>query len=141
MKFTATLATVVGLSALLLTSGCGGKSIQQRIDDARREAQSERDASEDGSTTIAPSDDNDELVVYRAAAERQLAADAKLLEAAGSRTAALDALLEEHRALSQRLERYTDEGRVGWDAFRRDFTNDLERFDKSVHALSAAGKN
>jgi hypothetical protein len=143
-----------GVATLVLTAGCG-KSLQQRIEEAKGSASEEQQAGEAGEKAeqAAREDYLDEWQDFRGAAENQIAANTKTMDSLKGKAAAyaddklrngvsatLEELAKKNKELNQRLQGYKDEGKLSWDAFKRDFSHDLNGLDKTLRDLGAADK-
>jgi chromosome segregation ATPase len=129
-------------AGLLLTAGCG-KSLQERIEAAKGNAHEEQQAIKQAEED-AQGEYRDELDDFRADAEKQLASQRRdldeLKQKIGSEdlpgirklTSQMDLLREKNQDLQSKLDGYKDDGKVNWDAFKRDMTNDLSRIDKTL---------
>jgi hypothetical protein len=151
MKPTTCAVMAVGFAALILTMGCG-KSLQQKIEEAKGNAAEEQQAV-DKSVHDAQADYLDEWQDFRAEAEKQLAANTATMSGLKTKAAAIsdeklrngaNASLEElsrkSKDLTDKLKGYKDEGKVNWDAFKRDFSQDLAGVSKSLKDMDAATK-
>jgi chromosome segregation ATPase len=150
MKLVPFTMIIVAIAALVLTAGCG-KSLQERIEQAKRNAQDEQLVQKQAQQDE-PSDYLDEWQAFRSDAEKQLAANTKSIDSLKLRIAAADdmikakvgpqieALKKKNGELKKKLDGYRDEGKVNWDAFKRDFSHDLDGLDKALKDLTTDSK-
>jgi hypothetical protein len=94
----------------------------------------------------------DEWSAFRSAAEEQLASNAKSIDDLKLRLAKSDdevkakvgsqieALTAKNSELQKRLDSYRDEGKLNWDAFKRDFSHDLDGLGKTLKDLTTDNK-
>jgi len=150
MKHNSFTLVAFGVAALMLTAGCG-KSLQQTIDKAKGNAAEEQRA-EDQAVQDAQQDYLDEWKAFRSEAETQIAANIKSMDDLKAKaatadeklrtkvTATLDDLSKKNQALKVKLDGYQDDGKVNWDAFKRDFSKDMEGLDKALKDMDTAAK-
>jgi hypothetical protein len=137
------LTSLAVMLFLMLSIGAGcGKSLQQRIEQAKGMSVGEEMRAEEKAEQDAQNEYLDEWQSFRSGAVKQIAANEKSLEDLSAQSAAtggkLDATLtglqQKNDDLKKRLQGYQDEGKVGWDAFKRDFSHDLDGLDKALRA-------
>lgn len=150
MKLITFTIIAAGMAALVLTAGCG-KSLQQRIEQAKGNAAEEQRAVEQADQD-AQLDYLDEWQAFRSEADKQIAANEKSMNDLKARAAGGDAKLRakvntevealgrKNAELKKKLKAYQDEGKVNWDAFKRDFSNDLDGLGKALKDLDAAAQ-
>jgi hypothetical protein len=150
MKLIPLTIIAAGIAALLLTAGCG-KSLQQRIDQAKGSVAEEQRAVERAHDD-AESEYLDEWQTFRGEAEKQIAANAKTMDDLKAKMATANdqlkskvasdmvSLEKKNAELKKKLDSYKDEGKVNWDAFKRDFSQDLEGLSKSLNDLGKTDK-
>ena len=135
-----------GLSVLVLTAGCK-RSLKQTLQQAESDANAEQQAAEQAERDILW-DYPDEWQAFRSGAEAQIAANSKRIDNLQTRAAGdnklraevgvpLEKLTQMNQELKLRLDRYKDDGKLNWDAFKRDFSNDLAALDKDLKNLGA----
>ncbi len=130
--------------ASIMAAGCG-KSLQQRIDQAKGSMADQDVKAEEKAEQEAQNDYLDEWQAFRGEAEKQVAANDKDLEhlkaksaaAGGKEGAAITDLQQKNDKLKGQLQGYRDEGKVGWDAFKRDFTHEMDSLSKAIIAVEA----
>jgi hypothetical protein len=135
--------TALGLGVLILiliatlSMGCD-KSLKQRVDEAKGTSTEQDTRASQKAVEDAQLDYLDEWQAFKSSADQQLAADEKSVQQLTARgTTAAPAMANLRRttdALKQRLHDYRDEGKVGWDAFKRDFSSDLDGLGKALRA-------
>ncbi|HEY3295296.1 MAG TPA: hypothetical protein VGL38_07645 [bacterium] len=150
MKHTLLAVIAAGLAVLILTAGCN-KSLKQTIERAKGNAAEEQRA-EERAVQDSESDYMDEWQAFRGNAEKQIAANAVTIDelkakAAGADekvrakfSATVDVLVQKNKELKGKLDAYQDEGKINWDAFKRDFSHDLESLGQSLKDLDATAK-
>ena len=150
MKFMTFTVIATGISVLVLTAGCG-KTLQERIKQAEGSAPEEKRTLEQ-SEQDAQLEYLDEWSAFRSAAEEQLASNAKSIDDLKLRLAKSDdevkakvgsqieALTAKNSELQKRLDSYRDEGKLNWDAFKRDFSHDLDGLGKTLKDLTTDNK-
>jgi outer membrane murein-binding lipoprotein Lpp len=138
---------IIAIAAgFLLLTGCKG-SLTERIDRAKQAAQDEQrgigqsEANADG-------DYRDERPVFRHDAEEHLASNAQRLNGLRARVTnsndevitQLEAVTKINTDLKTKRDAYHDQGKVNWDAFKRDFSHDLDGLSKVLRNLKAENR-
>jgi hypothetical protein len=150
MKFKLFAIMAFGLTLVVLLAGCG-KSLQEKIEQAKGNEQDERralkQAEEDAQVEY-----QDEWQEFRVDAMKQIEENSGQLDELTKKAAAadektgtaliaqVDALSKTNHDLQDRLNGYKDDGKLNWDAFKRDFTNDIEGLRKTLKGLSTDSK-
>ena len=145
MKLIPCTLIVAGTATLVLTAGCG-RSLQETIERAKQDAQGEQQGIQ-RTESNAQSDYSDEWEAFRTEADRQLAVNAKNLDelqlgisnsddkVRATVEAQVQALTKKNGELRRQLEGYQDQGKLNWDAFKRDFSHDLDGLKKALKDL------
>jgi hypothetical protein len=143
------LAGICAAGVVVFALICGCKeSIQQRVDDAKSGAQKEQ-ASIDRKEREAQFDYLDEWTDFRVEAEKQVLVNANSIDALRTKIAAassgpnakqdsttLEALALTNRSLLAKLDQYKDEGKVGWDVFKRDFSVESTNLQRTLKQIA-----
>jgi hypothetical protein len=127
------------LSLLALGTGCK-KTLKDRLEEAEGPTEEQQYKADRKAEAESRLEYLDEWKEFRSDAEARIAANTKRLAelkaTADDKLAATIAdLQKQDDALQKQIDTYKDEGKVGWDAFKRDFTHTLAAVDKSVKAL------
>jgi predicted RNase H-like nuclease (RuvC/YqgF family) len=151
MKYFSFVVITAAFAALVLTTGCG-KSLQERIDKMKENAQDEQqgNSKSEGSSN---QDYTDEWSAFRTESETQINDNAQSIEDLRPKLAAaddkaraelgkqLEALTKTNRELKSKLDDYQDQGKMNWDAFKRDFSRELYDLNTDLNKLKSAVGN
>jgi hypothetical protein len=148
MKSIPTFTTIVALSVtLIVLTGCDKsfKQVMRETDRGQTQMEVQHKAAEDALVEY-----QEEWQAFRVESEKQILANAKIMDDLKARItvadaksgvrlgASLETMSGKNTALLEKLNGYEDDGKLSWEMFRRDFSRDLAALDKDLADLKTA---